>query len=230
MTGTVSGITGPLFADVYYPVNAPGPGTLASAGPVVLATNYPYGGDPANCASPTTAIAVGTICTTRGIAWYYVVGTPPPTPGSIAMVQIVNSFSVTASGTPSPNPHSTTGSGLDQSFPYEAPTPATAEWTSTDAPGYILKTNPVKCQTVTDAMSFSDYFMYQPSAGSSRTGSRLWVTLGLMTWNYSGTASSVRLAPYSLVTSKSVNPSPTYTPSTTLPTWTQLFPLITFGC
>jgi hypothetical protein len=230
MTGSVAGITGPLFADVYYPVLSPGPGTLASAGPVVLATNYPNSGNPANCASPTTTIAVGTICTTRGIVWYYVVGTPPPTPGSIAMVQVINSYSVTASGTPSPNPHSTTGFGLDGVFPYVAPTPATAQWTATDAPGYTLKTAPVKCQTVTNTMSFSDYFMYQPNAGSTRSGSRLWVTLGLMTWNFSGTASSISLAPYSLVASKTVNPAPTYTPTTTLPTWTQLFPDIAFGC
>ncbi len=228
MTGTVSGITGPLFADVYYPVDAPAPWATAIAGTVGLPTNYPANGNPEECASPNTAIAVGNLCPTVepgtvGIYWAYLVATPSPGPsGLIAMVQIANSLSISASGTPSPNPKSyTSGPGLDAVFPYASPAPAATQWNSYDAPALILATPP-KCQTVTDTMSFTDYFMYQPGPISSRVGYQLWVTLGTMAWNWSGTASSVKKAPYALVTSKSVNPQPSYAPSTTLPTWTKL--------
>jgi hypothetical protein len=231
MTAQASGVTGPLFADVYYPVSTPVPTVTASPNKVGLPSNYPETENGvANCGELIwTAIALGNPCTTFGMTWNYRTSVPSYGAGFIAMAQIVNSSSVSASGTPSPNPNSYTSFGLDTGFPYVGATPTSALWNSNDSPADPLTTPPI-CHSVTETVSFTDYFMYQPGTTSSRIGHRLWVTEGTMSWNFSGTATATSKKGSHYALGSTTNPRPLYTSSTTLPTWSQIASLMNIDC
>lgn len=233
VTGTYSGVSGPLVTDFYYSVATPVPSVAASPlAPVALPSNYPVvgPGGAANCTQQiNTAIAVGDPCITSGIAWkFQTTSVPSYGAGKIAMLQIVNNISASGVGVPSPGPASYSTSGLDVDFPY-ANVPAvstSATWASDDSPAYVLNLPPI-CSSVTYTGSFTDYFMYQPAATSSRSGSLLWVTLETMTWGFSGTASNSR-GVYKL--SSPQNPSPVSAASSALPSWSQLVGQGQIGC
>lgn len=212
----------PLVADVYYQIATPTPSVTASPVlPVSLQSGYPAsvtGTGSANCQTTTLAVSVGNPCTTFGINWSYSVTVPTNYgAGSIAMVQL-GQFSMSGifvNGTAFPTAN--TG-GLDNQFPYDTAVQTQAVWKSRDAPARYLST-PALCKSMTYTNNFTDFFMYEPAVTASRTGSRIWVTTGIMSWGWTGVVSSDKAGAYSLNTSKSVNPAPSFSKSTALPTW-----------
>jgi hypothetical protein len=230
---TYPNVIGQLPADVYYTVSTPAPTVTASPlFPVQLSTSYPSvssNGVP-NCSDQTeVAIALGNPCftaatkkvpaqTRSGITWNYSANAPTYGAGQIAMVQIVNNLGPTANGTPSPNPNTANSSGVDGTFPYLAAVATGSMWQGDDSPANVLSTPP-PCLSVTYAGSFTDYFMYQPGVTKARSGSRLWVTLGVMNWMFSGTAGDSNGA---WTLTSHTDPTPKYQDSMTLPLWNQI--------
>lgn len=113
--------------------------------------------------------------------------------------------------------------------PIPTPAPTNGTWSSNDSPAAPLASPTPLRSSLTFTGTFTDYFMYQFGVTSSRTGSRLWVNLGTMNWNSSGTVTDSKGA-YALVKNKTVHPKPTYASSTALPSWTQLFVPFSSGC
>lgn len=138
--------------------------------------------------------------------------------GQIGVAQLVSySFSGIKNG--SPVPPWTTGSSpvLDGQFPgYGATFPAgTVSELYPDSPFYNLGTS--TCTSVTITNSFTDYFMYQPTATASRPS--IWVTDAIQNWNWSGTANNKNGWTLAIKPAPVSPGSVTATPSTALPSW-----------
>ncbi|MCC6536115.1 MAG: carboxypeptidase regulatory-like domain-containing protein [Bryobacterales bacterium] len=154
---------------------------------------------------------------TPGITWTFTAKAPAGGAGQIAGTQLANTLRLRTDPTAVP-PLQTFSSGgawmLDNTVPYAAAVAiaagASATWTSDDTPGTPL-TAPYVQRSVTD--SFQIYFMYQSSEADS-----IWVTLGLLTWNWNGQA-DLAAGVWSL-TSSGRTANPAGAASTALPVWT----------
>lgn len=211
-------IIGPLFADVYYPVATPSPTVSYQVVSKVAISNYYAPQGPIGCPSPTVVLALdlGNICAPSGnpgIAMNYSVQVPSYGGGDIAIAQIVNiNFSGVLNGG---NVYFTPGPGLDYQFPYGNNEQQTGQTINTnDSPAYYVGQS--SCSSVTLAETFTDYFMYEPTATSNRPS--IWVSDFVGTWpKWGGTANYSR----GKWTLKSpVNPQPTASPpSSAMPAW-----------
>jgi hypothetical protein len=222
MTAQVSGVTGPLFADVYYPVVMPSPVQITvSPGPAGPTPSYPlyntwtWGNFPVGtCTNPIEALSAGDMgCTARGITWTFSAGAPGYGAGSLAVAQLLTAATVsgTLNGnveTATPSPQATL---LDGFFPEYGITVSTGSTlTFIDSPDWSLSGQ--NCTKLSTTESFVDYFMYQPTAGSRPS---IWVTLEKGTWGWTGSA-TLKNGAWS--GSGSVS-TPTYSSSTELPWW-----------
>ena len=224
MTESVPGITGPLFADVYYPVGAPSPSV--TYGWVNTAVgNVTIGSGPIGCPSPQSTayeLHLGTACgpsPTPGISYSYQVAVPTYGSGKIAVAQLV---SITFTGTP--NAKYTVGPDLDTQFPYgNLSIPTTSVLYADDSPSYELQVS--TCTKLTLSETFQDYLLYQPTSTSRPS---IWVTAALGTWMWGGTTTKKSSTNWTL--SNPVNPQPTVAPSTTQPAWPQWLLSPAFPC
>jgi hypothetical protein len=221
MTAAESGVTGPLFADVYYPITSPGAVVSASTMAADVYDTYPLQGY--SCSgSLGTAISAGDWeCSPgNGITWKFSVE-PLPSYGTglIGMAQLVTAYSVTGTVagkayTVSPPPG--TPAPLDFEFPSQGFYQSTSDSTplsNFDSPGYVLSGQ--ACNPVSNSGSFADYFMYFPN-GTNRPS--IWVTLAVGTWGWAGTGTKNTSGAW-IASPPPTNPSPNLAPSSVLPDW-----------
>jgi hypothetical protein len=220
LTANAPNVNGPLVADVYYPVTAPSPVTATATTSTVWydpRIPVPDSGGAVTC-PPTNyviGLSLGDACGTPGIKWTYSATVPSYGSGTLTMAQLGTS---TVSGIAQNGAKVTSGSGgtdlLDRKFPYYFSVPTGLSLIANqDSPGQVL-TN-TTCSEVTRSDSYTDYFMYQAAATSSRPS--IWVTTAKMTWTWAGTTTkgSNGWGAASQIT----NPTPVTVLSTQLPTW-----------
>lgn len=196
---------------------APNP-ELGNCG-VALSDGVSYLASPDPCPSVTDA---------PGIAWSFKATAPSGGDGLIDSTQLIDYIAAASPDplfsrpvtTPAPN---TNGFRLDSCVHYGDNNGqhtgirggSSATWISRDAPGTLLDQSWVWFNR---ADNFETTFVYRPNGANS-----IWVPLGVMYWNWSGTSSRAQLIPWRLVSSS--NPVPTVViptdPATPLPlpTW-----------
>jgi hypothetical protein len=197
----------------------------------VAVSDYWYGPGPIGCPTPikeVLALHLGNACgpqPTPGITITYSVTVPPYGAGNIAMAQIVNiNFSGLLNNQ---KVYFTPGPGLDYQFPYgTVEEPAGTPLSTDDSPAYYVGQS--TCSTVTLSESFTDYFMYEPTATSQRPS--IWVSDYVGTWpKWSGTANYSK-SKWSLAHG-SVSPKPTSSPpNSAIPAWANWFRNPVFPC
>jgi hypothetical protein len=225
MTAQASDVTGPLFADVYYPVGTPSP-LISYTTSSVQVSNDTVGASGTQCGAPLTtfvALHLGIPCSATtptpapGIMMNYSVTMPAYGAGQIAVAQLISETFSGKQGS-SPVPTYTTGATpvLDTQFPlYGFATPAaTGTAQIPDSPFYNLTRS--SCTSVTMKEVFRDYFMYQPTPTSSRPS--IWVTDDIWTWGWTGTA-TLKSGSWSRGTYTNPSPAQTSPPITALPAW-----------
>jgi hypothetical protein len=226
MNVSVSNVTGPLFADVYYPIGTPSPSVSYSVPANVQVGNDTVGAQPIGCPTPFTTftalhlgIACGPTPTPKpGIVMKYSATVPSFGAGQLGVAQLVTeTFSGTLRNGTKVQATSGPGADLDTNFPYlnYAFSPGITA-TLPDSPFYNLQIS--GCTSITEAESFTDYFMYEPTATSSRRS--IWVSDFVAVWpKWSGTANVNSKGQWSLA-GGSVNPKPTPSPPTSsMPSW-----------
>ncbi len=155
-------------------------------------------------------------------------GQPIPGAGKITMVQLINTAGAVLSptgcavGTPS-----TSGQlWVDSAFWYKADLGAqpvqvlannSAMWTDNDNPFISLVSPP--CTDESISMQFQDYFIYKPDISPDA----IWVTIGQLSWSWSGTATFNTTANAWQVVSSSVPSNPSGAAAATLPVWPQVY-------
>lgn len=238
--GTVStdgfSYIGPVtdFNIVDYPVETPAP-TISSDTTIVQVSQdtVPQW---VNCAGgivTITALHLGIACATAsptnppGIMMHYGVSVPQ-SGGLIGVGQLVKeSLSGTENGSRVQPWSSGSTPVLDTQFPmYNFTWPAgNGSALIPDSPFFNVGISP--CTSVTDSYSFTDYFMYLPSARSGQAS--IWVTDATQTWSYSGTANEKGGA-WGLAKG-SISPGTVLaSPSTVFPTWISVIGLPSFAC
>jgi hypothetical protein len=230
MSGSVSGVTGPLFADVYYPIGGPS-ASISFTTAAVQDSNATFGNPndfPVGCPTPWVtyyAMHLGGSCgspqPTPGILTNYSVGIPSYGAGELAIAQLLTLVFTGTKSTGTPVPQYTVGPNpnLDASFPYAMATaPTSTGLSDNDSPA--LRLDDRTCSKVVYSENFTDYFMYEPNATTSRPS--IWVTDAVGQWTWGGTSTEKTQTNWTL--SSPQNPSPSVTPSTTLPSWPNTFP------
>lgn len=221
------GVQGPLVADVYYPVAAPSdsppPPPLAVPGTVAVATDFSFVAN-----TPCGAVrALGDTCKLPGMEWYYQPAVPSYARGYTTMLQVGyedGSYKPVSNGKIGGTAISWTNSIkdasgqyeflLDEVAPYDTPATAGTRWSSVDYPAFPL--NASVCNEVLFSGTFKDFFMYQPTVPSWRTGDPIWVTTDVESWQFQQSAqvNGTKWKSYS----NPINPYPQPSP-TALPSW-----------
>lgn len=220
VTGTIQNQS--YGVDVYYPITTPSVTVTATTSQygVDLDPYYSSGGPLVQCPPPASsqvlAMALGDPCfPPHGIDWTYSLSNVPAYgAGQIAMAQVGQT---TVSGTlngKQVSASSGTTNRLDVGFPYLGVSVTTdATLSQSDSPGSNLTIT--KCTKVARTSTFVDYFMYLPTATSSRPG--IWITMQSLSWGYTGNAALVKTA---WTLTKAINPTLVYSSALgQSPTW-----------
>lgn len=165
------------------------------------------------------AIHFGTV-NPPGIGWTFTATAPSGDNGYVAATQLVNAVAhrTDVNGNQITNFNSN-GYWLDGCPLYDDATQRSGSqytWTSGDSPGLGFTAS----DSMGDiAMSFQTYFMYRPGGFHS-----IWVPLGLMAWNFDGTAARQGTPGVWQLSSASASVNPSGSATSIFPVWANTLP------